>query len=177
MYTGGGDAIISQNERTLSTHLRETKALKLHQQTYRQKTQQHQHQQQQQQQTREREREREGRIVRTWASTLRHARALWRKERDEPMTAHCAYSRSWGKKNPPPPPPRPPTPFKSTQKKKFLKFGGMESHGKEDFIFIFLLFFCEFQHNILFYTLKPKKSPKKIYLILRMLDSFIITLY
>jgi hypothetical protein len=56
MYTGGGDAIISQNEELSPHTLRETKALKLHQQTYRQKTQQHQQQQQQQQETRERER-------------------------------------------------------------------------------------------------------------------------
>jgi len=67
-------------------------------------------------------------------------------------------------------------PFKSTQKKKFLEFWGMESHAKEDFFFLF--FFCEFfQHNILSFMLKPKKSPQKNYFILRILDSFIITLY
>jgi hypothetical protein len=167
MYTGGGDAIISQNEELSPHTLRETKALKLHQQTYRQKTQQHQ-QQQQQQETRERERE--GRIVRTWGSALRHARALWRKERDEPMTAHCAYSRSWGKKNPPPP-------LQVHPKKEIPGVLGDGISCKRRFFFFFF-FFCEFfQHNILSFMLKPKKSPQKNYFILRILDSFIITLY
>jgi hypothetical protein len=70
-----------------------------------------------------------------------------------------------------------PTPPSSPPKKEIPGVLGDGISCKRRFFFFFF-FFCEFfQHNILSFMLKPKKSPQKNYFILRILDSFIITLY
>jgi len=129
MYTGGGDAIISQNERTLSTHLRETKALKLHQQTYRQKTQQRQHQQQQQE-TRERGKNREdlGKCAPTRKA------ALAKGERRAYDRAVCLFP-FMGEKNPPP------NPLQVHPKKEIPEVWGDGISWKRRFYFYFSTLF------------------------------------
>jgi hypothetical protein len=87
--------------------------------------------------------------------------ALAKGERRAYDRALCLFP-FMGKKNPQPPL----HPLQVHPKKEIPEVWGDGISWKRRFHFIFYCFFFggEFQHNILLFTLKPKKSPKKIIL-------------